>query len=192
MTKIILATTNPHKLEEINLINSNMNIQFNIINQDFNPEENGKTFQENSIIKAKEAAKITGEYCLADDSGLCTDALEGRPGIYSARYAADQKAKINKLLEELKNVPYEYRTAHFICAMTLVNPKGEIIHTETGKIYGYIDDEPKGGNGFGYDPIFFIPEYNQTMAQLPQSVKNSISHRANALKSMLKWIECNL
>lgn len=192
MIKIIIATSNPHKLEEINKINTNKNIIFDVIQGEFNPDETGKTFIENALIKAREASKIMKTYCLADDSGLCIDALEGRPGIHSARYAPTQKEKIEKILNELKIVPYDYRNAHFTCAMILTDKNGNEIHREEGKIYGYIDDEPKGTNGFGYDPIFFVPEYNKTLAELPEETKNEISHRANALKPMLKWIEENL
>lgn len=192
MIKIIIATSNPHKLEEINKINTNKNIVFDVVKGDFNPDENGNTFLENASIKAKEAAKIMQTYCLADDSGLCVDALEGNPGIHSARYADTQKEKIEKLLNELKMVPYDYRTAHFTCAMVLVDKNGNEIHKEEGKVFGYIDDLPKGTNGFGYDPIFFVPEYEKTIAELPEEIKNEISHRSNALRPMIKWIEENL
>ncbi len=192
MIKIILATSNPHKLEEINAINKNPNIIFDVIKGDFNPVENGSTFKENAAIKAVEASKITKTYCLADDSGLCVDALEGQPGLYSARYAPTQKEKIEKLLNEMKDVPYDWRGAHFICSMVLVDAQGKTLHSETGKVFGYIDDCAKGSNGFGFDPVFFIPEYNKTMAELPEEEKNKISHRANALIPMLKWIEENL
>lgn len=191
MIKIILATSNPHKLDEINAINTNPEIIFDVIKGEFNPEENGKTFEENAKIKALEANKITKTYCLADDSGLCVDALEGRPGLHSARYAPTQNEKINKLLNELKDVPYDWRSAHFICSMVLVDEKGNVMHCETGKVYGYIDDSAKGTNGFGFDPIFFLPKYNKTMAELPEEEKNKISHRANALIPMLKWIQEN-
>ncbi len=192
MIKIILATSNPHKLEEIKAINTNPEIVFDVVKENFNPDENGSTFKENALIKAKEAAKITKTYCLADDSGLCVDVLEGLPGIHSARYAKTQQEKINKLLNELKMVPYDYRGAHFICSMVLVDNEGNPVHYEEGRIYGYIDDTPKGANGFGYDPVFFVPEYNKTIAQLPEEIKNNISHRANALKPMLEWIKENL
>ncbi len=192
MIKIIIATANPHKLEEIRDINKNPDIEFDVVQGDFNPVENGVNFQENALIKAQEAAKIMKTYCLADDSGLCVDVLEGRPGIHSARYAKTQKEKIEKLLEEMKNVPYDYRSAHFVCSMVLVDANGNVLNSEIGKIYGFIDDSPKGENGFGYDPIFFIPEKDMTLAQLPNDVKNDISHRANALKPMLEWINSNL
>ena len=129
---------------------------------------------------------------MADDSGLCVDALEGRPGIHSARYAQSQNDKIEKLLGEMKDVPYDWRQAHFVCSMVLVDGNGSLVHSQEGKVFGFIDDSPKGKNGFGYDPIFFLPEYDKTIAELPENVKNSISHRANALKPMLKWIEENL
>ena len=192
MIKIILATSNPHKLEEINAINKNPNIVFDVIKGAFNPNETGTTFIENATIKAQEAAKLTKEYCLADDSGLCVDALEGKPGIHSARYAPTQKEKIENLLKEMKGVPYDWRQAHFTCAMVLVNKDGNIIHSEIGNVFGFIDDAPKGTNGFGYDPIFFIQEKNKTMAELSEEEKNQISHRGNALTPMLKWIEDNL
>ncbi len=192
MIKIIIATSNPHKLKEINAINNNSNIIFDVIKGKFNPDETGKNFKENAIIKAKEAAKIMHTYCLADDSGLCVDALEGRPGVYSSRYAINQKEKIAKLLDELKTVPYDFRTAHFTCSMVLADKNGEIINIEEGKVYGYIDDIPRGTNGFGYDPIFFLPEYNQTLAEVSENIKNKISHRANALKPMINWIDKNL
>ena len=192
MKRIILATSNPHKLEEINSINKSSDIIFDVVKGDFTPEETGKTFTENAIIKAQEASRIMKTYCLADDSGLCVDALEGRPGIHSARYADTQKQKISKLLNELKEVPFEKRTAHFTCAMVLTDGNGKIIHEEEGKVFGFIDCEAKGTNGFGYDPIFYLPEYNQTIAELPEKIKNTISHRANALIPMLKWINENL
>lgn len=192
MIKIVLATSNPHKLDEIHKINNNSNIVFDVISGEFNPDENGKNFVENATIKAQEAAKITNTYCLADDSGLCVDVLCGQPGIHSARYAPTQQEKIEKILKELKCVPYDDRTARFVCAMVLVDKDGNVLHKEEGKVYGYIDDSPKGENGFGYDPIFFVPEYDKTMAELSEETKNSISHRANALRPMLEWIAKNL
>lgn len=189
MIKITLATSNLHKVDEINKINQNRNIVFVPITGNFNPEENGKTFMENAIIKAKEGAAICKGYCLADDSGLCTDALNGEPGIFSARYAKTPEERINKLLNALKDVKKENRGAHFTCATALSDKDGNIIYCCEGKIEGYIDFRPKGNNGFGYDPIFFVPKYGKTVAQLPEEIKNKISHRANALCDMLKFIE---
>ena len=192
MIKIALGTTNPHKLEEINdmlkEIDSN-DVEFVLVDGNFDPDENGKTFEENSYIKAFEAAKIMGIPALADDTGLCVEALDGRPGLFSARYAPTQKEKISKLLNELKNTPKEKRNAYFICTMTLVSPNGKKIHTQVGKIDGYITEKPSGEYGFGYDPIFFIPELNKTMADMTLEEKNTLSHRARALKPMLEKIK---
>ena len=189
---IIIATANPHKLEEITQINKFSNIRFEIVKGDFSPEENGITFKENAYIKAKAASEIMKTYCLADDSGLCVDALNGAPGLHSARYAGSQSEKIQKLLDELNDIPKEKRTAHFISVMVLVNEKGEILHTTEGQVEGIIDISPKGTDGFGYDPIFFLPEYNKTMAEMDSVQKNSLSHRAKALTKMLAWINENL
>lgn len=193
--KIALGTTNPHKLEEINEIIKNANItdiEFVLVDGDFDPEENGKTFEENSYIKAKEAAKIMGIPALADDTGLCVDALNGRPGLYSARYAPTQQEKINKLLGELNSVSRQNRTAHFACVMTLVSPSGEKLYSNLGKIDGYIEENPVGQYGFGYDPIFFVPELNKTMAEMTMEEKNTLSHRARALLPILEWVKLNL
>lgn len=195
MIKIALGTSNPHKLEEINAMIKDAHadtVEFVLVEGDFDPVENGKTFEENSYIKAYEAAKIMGIPALADDTGLCVDALDGRPGLYSARYAPDQKSKILKLLAEMKDVPKEKRTAHFCCTMTLVSPDGTTLHTQVGKIEGYIALEPSGDHGFGYDPLFFIPELNKTMAQMTMEEKNTLSHRARALLPMIERIRENI
>lgn len=195
MIRIALGTSNPHKLEEINDMLKEIHpegIEFVLVEGDFDPVENGTTFEENSYIKAALAAKIMGIPALADDTGLCVDALNGRPGLYSARYASDQKSKIAKLLDEMKDVPKEKRNAHFVCTMTLAAPDGTKLHTQTGRIDGFIDEKPSGEHGFGYDPLFFIPELNKTMADMTMQEKNTLSHRAKALKPMLSWINNNL
>lgn len=192
MVKIIVATSNKHKLHEFNAINNYPDIVFDVVQGDFDPIEDGKTFLENAIIKAKEAAKITKTYCLADDSGLCVDYLDGRPHIHSARYASTAEERISKMLGELDGVPFEKRGAHFNCTMALVDKDGNVIHTEVGRVFGYIDTEPKGENGFGYDPIFYIKEREKTISELPEEFKNRISHRSNALRPMLKWISENI
>lgn len=192
MIKIVIATSNHHKLREINEINSNPNIEFEVINGNFDPVENGKTFAENARIKAKEAAKITKTYCLADDSGLCVDFLNGNPGIYSARYAQTPELRIEKLLKNLQNATVSQRNAHFTCYMVLVDASGNILHEEEGKVFGHIANAIKGQNGFGYDPVFYLEEYGKTIAELPEEEKNKISHRANALKPMLDWINKSL
>ena len=195
MIKIALGTTNPHKLEEINAILKDLyseDIEFVLVNGNFNPDENGITFEENSYIKAFEAAKMMGIPALADDTGLCVEALDGRPGLYSARYAPDQKSKIEKLLSEMSEVKEGERGAYFCCVMTLVAPNGEKLHVETGKIVGEITFEPSGEHGFGYDPLFFIPELSKTMADMTLREKNTLSHRARALLPMAKWVKENL
>lgn len=195
MLKIALGTTNPHKLEEINEIIKEADIdgiEFVLVQGTFEPEENGATFEENSYIKAREAAKIMNIPALADDTGLCVKALNGRPGLHSARYAPTQQEKISKLLKEMENIPKEQRQAYFICTMTLVAPNGETLHSQVGKIDGLIEENPSGTNGFGYDPIFFIPQINKTMADMSLKEKNTLSHRALALVPMLEWIKENL
>lgn len=195
MLKIALGTSNPHKLEEINDMIQEIHpdsVEFVLVEGEFDPIENGTTFKENSYIKAAEAAKIMGIPALADDTGLCVDALDGRPGIYSARYAPDQKSKISKLLDEMKDVEQKNRKAHFVCTMTLVAPNGEKLFSNTGRIDGYIDTKPSGEHGFGYDPLFFIPDLNKTMAEMTLKEKNTLSHRARALRPMIEWIKSNL
>ena len=189
---ITVATANPHKLKEINEINTFKNITLSIVEGDFDPEETGSNFEENAYTKAKEAAKIMNNYALADDTGLCVDALGGAPGLYTARYAETAEKRIQRLLNELKDIPEDKRTANFTCAMVLVDKNGNIIHKETGIAEGIIIETNHGTNGFGYDPVFFMPEYNQTMAEMPTELKNKISHRAKALIPMLEWIDKNL
>ena len=184
--KIVLATNNKHKLEEVNEIAKGSNIKFLLPPASFDPIETGATFEENSFIKAKEAALLTGCIALADDSGLCVDALNGAPGIHSARYAETQDLRIKKLLTELST--FENKNAKFVCCMTLVDTNGKIIHQAIGECHGSITEQLKGINGFGYDPIFIPKDYNQTLAELSENEKNTISHRGNALREMLKFI----
>ena len=183
--QIVLATSNPHKVEEINAIVSN--VEFILPPESFNPYENGKTFEENSLIKAKEANRLTGKMTLADDSGLCVEYLNGEPGIHSARYAPTAQERIDKLLEVLQGV--ENRKAKFVCVMTLLNENGSILKQARGECYGEIDKLQKGKNGFGYDPIFIVDGYNKTMAELSEEEKNKISHRANALNEIIKFLD---
>lgn len=185
--KIVFATANPHKLQEVNAICSNADVEFVLPNEGFNPVENGSTFEENSLIKAKEAYRVSKTFCLADDSGLCVDALDGAPGLYSARYAGTQDAKIEKLLKELDGV--ENRKAKFVCCMTLLDENGEMIFQTTGECKGSIVKERKGVNGFGYDPIFLADGYSQTIAELCEEEKNKISHRANALNKVMEFLK---
>lgn len=189
MQKIVLATSNPHKVEEINAITKDLGIEFILPSEGFDPVEDGKTFEDNALIKAKEANRLTGMPTLADDSGLCVDALNGLPGVFSARYAPTQKEKIEKLLNELKDVPDEKRGAKFVCAMVLLDKKGEVLFSDRGECFGKIGLMPKGTNGFGYDPIFIVEGGNLTMAELSEDEKNKISHRAAALTKVRTFIQ---
>ena len=187
--KLILASNNAHKLVEIRAI---LGSEFDeilsmkeagIVHETV---EDGSTFLENAEKKAREIMEISGCCALADDSGLCVEALGGAPGIYSARYAGehgDDKANNRKLLRELEGV--EDRRAHFACAMVLVRPDGSVVRAE-GRMDGVIAFEESGENGFGYDPLFYLPERGCTNGQLSPEEKNAISHRANALHALVK------
>ena len=188
--KIVLASSNPHKVKEINEIVQNPNIEFVLPPKDFNPIEDGTTFEENSYIKAYEAWKLSKNWVLADDSGLCIDALDGRPGINSARYDSTPQKRIEKVLNEMDGK--NNRDARFKCAMTLINPSGEVEYKCLGICEGSIAQKPSGNNGFGYDPIFVLKNSENTMAELSEDEKNKISHRANALNNMLEYIVKNV
>ena len=187
--KIVFATSNPHKLHELNEICADSDIEFVLPSEGFAPIENGSTFEENSLIKAKEAFRVSKTYSLADDSGLCVDALDGAPGLYSARYAGTQDEKIEKLLGELKG--FENRRAKFVCCVTLLDNKGKMIFQTVGECHGSIVKERKGINGFGYDPIFKADNYDCTIAELSEEEKNKISHRGKALKNFLEFMHKN-
>jgi len=191
--QIVLATRNRGKIREIKYILSDLPIEIKSL-LDFpnipEIEEKGNTFEENALIKAKTVAKLTGLPALADDSGLAVDCLNGAPGVYSARYAgegADDKKNNEKLLRELEGIPLERRGAAFVCVIALCIPKGNC-YIEKGKCKGVISLSPRGSYGFGYDPIFFLPDYGKTMAELPLEVKNQISHRYKALKKIKSLI----
>lgn len=185
---VVIATSNPDKVEEINDIAADSGIEFICAPEKFNAVENGETFAENAYIKAREAALMTGMYALGDDSGLCVDAMGGAPGIYSSRFASTPKKRIIKLLDLLRNVPEGDRTAKFVCSMVLVDPEGQKVKGADGAVYGNIISNPIGTHGFGYDPVFYIPAYNKTMAQLSSEIKNQISHRAVALEEIIAYI----
>jgi len=189
MRKIVLATSNPHKVEEINAITKNLDIEFILPPDGFDPIEDGETFEANALLKAKEANRLTDMPTLADDSGLCVDFLDGAPGIYSARYAETPKARIEKLLNALKDVPSEKRGAHFVCAMVLLDKDGNVLFSDRGECFGEIGYEAKGSNGFGYDPIFVVNGDSLTMAELPEEEKNKISHRGLALQKLIKYLK---
>lgn len=190
--KLIIASNNAHKLVEIKAILGGSFEKILSLREagiEHETVEDGATFAENAEKKAREIAEISGCYALADDSGLCVDALGGAPGIYSARFAGEHgndAANRRKLLEELEGI--EDRAAHFTCAMALVRPDGSIITAE-GFVFGEIAHAEAGENGFGYDSLFYLPKYGCTMAQLPPDEKNLISHRHNALQALLEKLE---
>ena len=187
--KIVLASSNKHKVQEINDIvkSLGLDIEFILPPGDFDPVEDGKNFEENSYIKAYEAWKLSKTWVLADDSGLCIDALGGKPGIYSARYAETPALRIERVLKELDGA--DNRNAHFTCSMTLINPQGEVEHKYQGICEGSIITEARGINGFGYDPIFLVKGDTRTMAELSEEEKNQISHRSVALRHILEYLQ---
>lgn len=186
MKKIVVATKNQGKLKEIKEIFKDMPYEFVSMSEigiDVEVDEDADTFLGNATKKATEIMKICGEITLADDSGLCVDALGGAPGVYSARYSGTGNDRENNLLL-LKNMEgVENRNAHFTCAMVVAFPDGKIISHE-GEFHGTIDFEMKGTGGFGYDCLFYLPKYDKTSAEITAQEKNSISHRAMALKGI--------
>ena len=192
--KLVVATKNQGKLKEIQSILSEMNIHVQTLNDYPSiPDviEDGEIFEANARKKASVSLTATGELTLADDSGLVVDALDGKPGIHSARYAetqGDDQANNAKLLKALAHVPNEKRQAAFVCSMVLLSPDGRQWRAE-GRCEGVIAKEPRGSGGFGYDPLFFIPAMGKTMAELTGEEKNAISHRGKALRKMKSVLE---
>jgi XTP/dITP diphosphohydrolase len=186
-----MATRNPGKIREMKALLQDSGVTLlSLADFPLLPEipEEGATFAENAAAKALSVARLTGHSALADDSGLMVDALQGAPGIFSARYAQDRTAprpptdadNWRKLLDELQGVPWDRRGARFVCELVLAGPDGRL-RTARGECHGIIALEPRGETGFGYDPVFWVPEYSATMAQLGPEIKNRISHRAKAL-----------
>jgi len=192
---IVLATRNKKKIEEIKKIFSTLKIPMRLYTIDDFPgyqevKEDGKTFEENAIKKASHVSKYTGMVAIADDSGLEVDALDGAPGILSARYAgesADDRANIDKLLNEMRDIPPERRDARFACCIAIAFPDGEV-KSFYGYIKGRIGMEPRGKNGFGYDPVFYPEGYDRTFAEMSDIEKNAISHRARALRALQRFL----
>jgi XTP/dITP diphosphohydrolase len=192
---LVLATRNAHKVTEMRALLGDLPVRL-VGASDFphvpEPEETGTTFAENACIKASEVAKATGHYSLADDSGICIDALDGRPGVYSARWAGpDSGAKewIAKTLTELDGVPDEQRTARYVCALALAAPDGRILAEAEGTFEGVIVDAPRGTGGFGYDPIFGLTDgTGRTAAELTPEQKDALSHRGNAVRALLSQL----
>ena len=189
--KVILATNNQGKLREFSELTSSESwLQLELAPQGFNPVETGKTFVENARIKAVTAAKLTGMLAIADDSGIVVEALNGAPGIHSARYCEGSDAdRVNKLLNELKDVPDGERHASFICAMIAAEPDGSTAFSVIRFWEGKIARQPCGENGFGYDPIFLPKDKNCSAAQLTKDEKNQLSHRGKAFRQVLDFLK---
>ena len=183
MSRLLIATNNAGKTAEIKAILGDFYDEVVSLKDAgilLEVEEDGESFEENAIKKARKAAAVAGCDALADDSGLCVDALDGAPGIYSARYAGENATDAQnneKLLAALNGM--QDRTARFVCVVALVS--GESVTTARGEIEGVITAEPSGNGGFGYDPLFYVPDLGQTFAQIPSDIKNTLSHRARAL-----------
>ena len=194
MKRLVVATRNRGKIVEINSLLSGLVDQISSITDftDF-PEtvEDGATFEENALKKAREASRFTALPALADDSGLVVDALNGRPGVFSARYAgegAGDAANNARLVEECLNIPDERRQAAFVCVLAFVTPEG-VEKLFSGRVAGRIISEPRGNGGFGYDPFFLVDGFDRSMAELSLAEKNSISHRAEAFRKFRKYLE---
>ncbi len=197
LKQIIIATRNQGKLSEVEEFLVGLGIRLvSLRDYPFLPDivEDGLTFTENALKKARAVFQATGMSVLADDSGLCVDALEGRPGVFSARYAgigASDEENCKKLLEEMKGVPDGMRSARFVCALAFVDSKGQEKIFE-GSCFGKITKTPVGGNGFGYDPIFYFEPLNTTFAQIDSAAKSIVSHRGKALRQLARHIRrCN-
>ena len=186
--KMVLASKNPHKLVEIQKIVERFDIQLVLESElgvDIDVEETGTTFEENSLLKAKAVMEATGLPALADDSGIAVEALNGAPGVYSARYGFDDSlddwGRLQLLLKNTENVPDGQRQAQFVCVITLMTPDGQVIQAR-GEVHGELLRAPAGTGGFGYDPIFYYPPLGKTLAEVAPEEKNQVSHRARALK----------
>lgn len=194
MKRMIFATGNEDKMREIKEILGDLPLEILSMKQagiSADIEENGRSFEENALIKARAVCDIAREMVLADDSGLEIDYLNGEPGIYSARYMGEDtsyRVKNQSLIDRLEGVPEEKRTARFVCAIAAVFPDGREVVVR-GTIEGIIGYEERGENGFGYDPIFYLPDRGVSTAEIPAEEKNSISHRGNALRKMKQILE---
>lgn len=194
MRRLIFATGNQNKMKEIREILGDLDVEILSLKEAgiaADVEENGATFEENALIKARAISKIANEMVLADDSGLEIDYLNKEPGIYSARYMGEDtsyRIKNKSLIDRLEGVPDEKRTARFVCAIAAVFPDGREYVTR-GTIEGIIGYEERGENGFGYDPIFYLPKRGVSTAEIPPEEKNAVSHRGNALRKMKQLLK---
>jgi XTP/dITP diphosphohydrolase len=198
---LLIATRNPGKIAEFRQMFEGLRAGFLSLrgleerDGDFEPPETGRTFRANACLKASAYARHARSWALADDSGLAVDALGGAPGVYSARFAEmnaagrGDLANNTCLLDRLKDVPDEQRSARFVCVLALADPQGRVLYTTEGSVEGRVLREPCGDNGFGYDPLFLLPSLGRTTAQLPPEQKHAISHRGAALRRMRGLIE---
>lgn len=180
---LVVATGNPGKLREMQAYLANSSWELTLKPEDLEVEETGITFADNACLKASQVAKFTNSWAIADDSGLAIDALNGAPGVYSARYGQTDADRIARVLQELIN--QVNRQAQFICAVAVANPAGEIVIQSEGVCHGEILTVPCGEGGFGYDPIFYVPELQLTFAQMSPELKKSVSHRGNAFSALI-------
>ena len=192
--KLVVGTNNAGKIKELNELLVDLPVEISGLSEFesiFDVEETGTTFEENAILKANSYALQTNFWALSDDSGLEVEALDGAPGVYSARYAGENAGndeKINKLLSELAKTGDLARRARFVCVMALADDSGEIKFLAEGVCEGRIADEPRGGNGFGYDPVFIPEGFEETFGELSSTVKREISHRARAIKKIIRYL----
>lgn len=193
--KIFTATSNKHKQEELSALLASLKCEIitpaSLPNPPNEPEEGTESYEANSALKALHYSKHTRLICLADDTGLEIDALDGEPGIISARYISPHisfEERNKAVLAKLLHIPYEKRTARFVCVVTLAL-ENKIIRSFRGELEGYITEDIKGKNGFGYDPVFYIPHYKCTLAELPPEDKNQISHRAKACQGAVSFLQ---
>jgi XTP/dITP diphosphohydrolase len=185
MTPLVVATGNPGKLKEMQAYLQALPVELRLKPDHLEVEETGETFLENACLKATIIAAATGQWAIADDSGLAVNALGGAPGVYSARYASTDADRIARLLDELAAQPSGDRSAQFVCAMAIARPDGSVALTTEGICPGEILHAPQGSDGFGYDPIFYVPQQGQSFAQMSEQSKNQISHRGRAFAQLM-------
>ncbi len=191
MKKLLVATKNKGKIKEFAEMLSDLNVEWLSLDDvaiEFDVEETETTFRGNALLKAEAYAKAAGMLTIADDSGLVVDALDGKPGVYTARYGGPGLTAVQRyeyLLTNMEMVEEADRTARFRCVIVLVDPNGELLAESDGVCEGKIAAAPAGDGGFGYDPVFFLPEYEKTMAQVPSETKHQISHRGRALQQLV-------
>ncbi len=187
MTVLVVATGNPGKVTEMQDYLVGLDWELQLKPDDLDIEETGSTFAENACLKAAEVAKATGQWAIADDSGLEVVALNGAPGLYSARYGKSDTERIQRMLTELGDT--SNRAARFVCVIALAQPDGAIALQAEGICPGTILYEPRGNGGFGFDPIFYVPEYQQSFAEMTPELKNAISHRGKAFQALLPQLK---